>query len=439
MKDIYVRDINENFDGKSVTLKCWIKSRRSHGSLTFLDLIDSSGEIQAIASSGNLPPEMMVLVNKTPPESAVCVEGQAHNTRGTIELLVENFVVVGLASKRIDPPPRSNFEFFDDAVARRVMDDRHLYIRNPQFIAVLRFRDRLLKHIREFFTSFNFVGFEAPILTPVPLYEDETAMPIIVNDERVFLTQCVGFYLEAAAHSLERVYNIGPSFRGEESRSKRHLMEYWHIKAEAAWYNLDDMMVFLERMINYAAHYLEQDFANFTTDAQGSTATHLKHTGPFRRVGYAEAFQYLKREGFDIEYGQKMRSAELASLTTYVGDTFWMCGIPRQAEPFPYCLDPSDNRLTMVADLIMSDGHGALGGVAEKIFDAESLQERMIEKGKNPRDGRHDFIMDIHKFGCVPHAAFGIGLERLIRWYLGLPHVRDAIGFPRVFRRKVYP
>jgi asparaginyl-tRNA synthetase len=113
-------------------------------------------------------------------------------------------------------------------------------------------------------------------------------------------------------------------------------------------------------------------------------------------------------------------------------------GIPRVVEPFPYVIDPNDTRVTMVADLIASNGYGELLGIAEKIHDPAMLDERLDEKDKLG-EPRYQFVRDVHDAGCVPHIAFGMGLERLVRWLLNIPHVRDAIPFPRVVRRRIYP
>lgn len=438
MKSIFIKDILRMAPGESTNILGWIKARRDHGKRIFLDVVDSTGLLQVVLSVEEFDADTIAEITGVPLESAVEIDGVVMLHGDDKELKGSSFRIVAPARRRFDPSPRSNFDPFDSANTPNVLANRHLYLRNPKIMAVMRCRDRVMKHFRDWFEQRGFMSFEAPVLTPVPLYEDSTAMPVIVNGEEAFLTQCVGFYLEAASQAFERVYNIGPSFRGEESRSKRHLMEYWHVKAEAAWWSLDDIMSALEDAIAYIAEKLLAERADFI-DVLGSGSGNLEIKDKFRRVSYAEGFAFLKRSGFELSYGEKMRSAELAALTQYVGGTFWMCGIPREAEPFPYCLSEEDDRLTVVADLIMSGGHGALGGTAEKISDPATLKLRMEEKGKRNENGRYNFIIEVHEFACVPHAAFGIGLERLIRWYLDLPHVRDAIAFPRIFRRQVYP
>lgn len=247
----------------------------------------------------------------------------------------------------------------------------------------------------------------------------------------------MGYYLEASVHAFERVYNMGPSFRGEESRSKRHLMEYWHIKAELTFGDREDIMGLIESIISYLTEKCHEDSQEILKTLGIEMCTDGLKT-PFARISYEDAISYLKKNGFDIEYGKGLGSKEEEALSKLYDGPFWVVGIPRSIEPFPYCIDQSDDRVTMVADLIASNGYGELLGVAEKIHDFGMLQERMQEKGKLD-DMRYEWVREVHQMGCVPHIAFGMGVERLIRWLLNIAHVRDAIPFPRTFRRHVYP
>ena len=159
---------------------------------------------------------------------------------------------------------------------------------------------------------------------------------------------------------------------------------------------------------------------------------------PFERISYDDAIAHLKKKGVDIEFGKSLGSAEETELSTLFRGPFWVTGIPRVVEPFPYSIDQANPALTRVADLIASNGYGELLGVAEKIYTIDMLDARLREKGKGG-DGRYEWIREVHMAGCVPHAAFGMGVERLIRWLLNIPHVRDAIPFPRIFRRNIAP
>ena len=159
---------------------------------------------------------------------------------------------------------------------------------------------------------------------------------------------------------------------------------------------------------------------------------------PFARISYEDAIDHLREKGHGITFGKGLSTVEEKVLSEMFDGPFWVTGIPRVVEPFPYCIDEENPTLTRVADLIASNGYGELLGVAEKIHDPHELDVRLEEKGKLG-DERYEWIREVHRVGCVPHTAFGMGVERLIRWLLNIPHVRDAIPFPRTFKRRVAP
>lgn len=437
MKEMYISNIKELSSGSSVTLLGWVKGKRRHGNVAFLDVVDSTGSIQVVAHKPSIGEAAFDVFKKANYEAAVEIAGTLKNGSGKTEVNAESIKVISDATKQFSPRPRSDFDIFDPSLTDHLLRNRHAYIRNPKIMAILRFRHILMSHMREWFNKNRFIEIDAPILTPIPLYDDGSAMGITVHDENVFLTQCVGYYLEAAVHAFERVYNMGPSFRGEESRSKRHLMEYWHIKAELAFGNREDIMFLVENIISYLTAKCHEDGGEiFKTLGVEMCMDGLKT--PFARISYEDAISHLKDEGIDIEYGKGLGSKEEEVLSKLYDGPFWVVGIPRCIEPFPYCIDQGDNRITMVADLIASNGYGELLGVAEKIHDFDMLIERMQEKDKHA-DPRYDWVREVHQMGCVPHIAFGMGVERMIRWLLNITHVRDAMPFPRIFRRRIYP
>ena len=438
MKTIYVNDLLlENQTEKDIVLSGWLSSRRHIGKVIFLDISDSTGTIQAVIEKNNMPSKMFNIALRAPLESGVSVKGRIAKRNGLSEIFAFHFAVIGKNTLNLSPRPRSNFDIFDPALTKQLLDYRHIYLRNPKIMAILKFRSELMRIVRDWFYQNQFIEFDAPILTPAPLYDDKTAMSINVRNENVYLTQCAGFYLEAATHAFERVFNMGPSFRGEESRSKRHLMEYWHIKAEVAFGNREDIILLVENIIGYIIQECQVKCKNIL-DILGSELCTDGLKSPFPRITYEDAIKYLQSKAYDTHFGQGISTAEEEELSKLYDSPFWIVGIPRSIEPFPYAIDESDQRVTMVADLIASNGCGELLGVAEKIHIPSMLDERLQEKNKLS-DARYQFVKEVHSAGCVPHIAFGMGLERLIRWLLNLPHVRDAIPFPRIVRRNITP
>lgn len=441
MKEVFVGDLLRLKDCEvEVELSGWIGAKRCHGKVLFLDICDSTGKIQVVVAESNVTTEIYCLAMQWSIESGVTLKGLlTHSTKGQREIIVGSIVLIGGVTKDFSPHPRSEIDIFDESMIPHLLDNRHIYLRNPKIMAILQFRDCLMHHMRTWFHKNRYTSIDAPILTPVPLYDDGTAMSIIVHKEKVFLTQCVGYYLEAAVHAFEKVFNIGPSFRGEEGRSKRHLMEYWHIKAEVAWCNLDEIIGSVESIISYLTEKCQEEQAFKIQKVLGTSICTDGLLTPYPRISYEEAVELLKTRGMIMEFGKSFGSDEEAELSKlFPGRPFWITGIPKSIEPFPYVVDKSDTRITRVADLIASNGYGELLGTAEKISDLQMLDERLKDKGKNS-DPRFEFVRDVHQVGCVPHAAFGMGVERMIRWMINIPHVRDAIPFPRTYKRKIAP
>jgi asparaginyl-tRNA synthetase len=430
MKEIYVRDIDLSITGTLIpSLFCFVKSIRRHKKVMFIQLIDSTGEIQGVIEN----PLIIETAKDLTKESSIEVSGIKNNN----ELIINNLNIINKSNEHYSPAPRSNFDVFSEQYTDLILTKKHIYLRNPKLMAIQNFRNLLLYYTRDWFFQRNFIEIAAPVITPVALYEDSTAIPVVLHGQPLFLTQCVGYYLEAACVAHERVYNISPSFRGEEGKSKRHLLEYWHIKAEIAFGNLEDIIEVVEQLLQFLTQKLLQHPQTESILKTIETTLSMDAlTIPFKRMSYKAAIVLLNQLGHPIEYGKSISTRDEEILSNHIGGTFWLTGIPRSVEPFPYRIDTDDTDLTVVADLIASNGYGELLGVAEKIFDIQELEIRMTEKNKW-HDARYDWIKEVHNSGCPPHIAFGMGVERLIRWLLNIPHVRDAHPYPRVFGRTI--
>lgn len=440
MKTTYAVDLlHSPPEGATIVFYGWVKARRRHNRVVFLDIADSTGSVQCVVEVGNK--SAFELARRMSQETAVKITGVLADTgraNPPREIRVHEIEVVGVSTINVSPYPRGNIDIQDPRLQEQLLDKRHFYLRNEKLAAILKFRHILTRIVHQWFHENGFIEIHAPVLTPTPLYDDRTAMAIKVHEQDVYLTQCVGFYFEQAVHALEKIYNIGPSFRAEESRSKRHLMEYWHIKAELAFVDFEDMASVVERFI----HDVSEQCIREGRELANIIGTEVCSDGlktPFPRIDYAEAVEWLKTQGSDIEFGKSMGSDEETMLCQRFGDTpFWIVGIPRSIEPFPYVVDAADTRRTKTADLIASRGFGELLGIAEKIHSLSMLDERLAEKGK-AGDARYEWLRDLRQYGCVPHGGFGMGLERFIRWLLQIPHVRDTIPFHRAFGRRIDP
>jgi asparaginyl-tRNA synthetase len=437
LKSEYVRDLLKKDPGTEAGILVWLVGRQDRGGVIFLTVEDNTGKMQCVVEKKKVAPAQFDLAKRAPLESAVYVAGtiSQHGNKPN-EIKVGNFEMVGEAVLPIHPQPRSDIDIMDPSLIPHLLAYRHLYLRNPKVRAILEFRSLLMKAVRDWFDEKRFIEFDAPLLTPAPLYNADTALPIKVHGDDAFLSQCAGFYLEAAAMAFDRVYNLGPSFRGAESRSKRHLTEYYHIKAEMLGGNLESIIGIVEDILPYIVKTCKEKGSHLL-EVLGTQICEDAIQTPYPRIAYEDAIKYLQANGHpEAKFGQAISTAEEAALSEKFGGKtpVWIVGNPRSVEPFPYVINKDDPRLTNVADLIASRGCGELLGVAEKIHDPAMLDTRLEEKGKLT-DAAYQFVREVHQAGCAPHTAFGMGLERLIRWVINIEHVRDTIPFPRMVGR----
>ncbi len=430
---------NKHKENEAIALPCWIKGKRLYKDVMFLDITDSTGTIQVIAKKDLMGEEDFKRLKNTPQESCIEVECVASTDPVSKEksIFIKKFNLVGEWKLKLQPGPRSDFDVFSSENSDFLLKNRHLYIRNPKVMAMLKFRHQMMGAVHEWYRKNGFIEITAPVLTQLPLYEDGSALSLKIDKDDIYLTQCVGFYLESAVAAFEKVYNIGPSFRGEESRSKRHLMEYWHIKAEVAFINLEEGQKMVEDLLAFIVNDLMENGQDILKTLNAQPALEILKA-PFPKITYREAVKLLNDNGHSFTFGKSLSSLEEGILAEKFTTPFWVVGIPKSLEPFPYVIDPKDAEVTRVSDLIAPRGYGELLGVAEKIYDIDELNSRMKDKGKLDNKN-YKWVQELRESGYFPHVGFGMGVERFIRYILGQEHVRDAIPFPRVFRRKIYP
>jgi len=375
------------------------------------------------------------------------VDGVKRSRRGAAhEVEATDFRVIGEATLRLTPRPRMWKNMFLHNHADHMLRHRHFYLRNERQAAVLRFKSMFLLEVHRYLQECGCVFIDAPVLTQLLLYDDSTAFRVDYRDNGnrhhdVFLSQCCTFQLEAAVHAFEKVYNVTPSFRAEHSKSNRHLREYWHLKVELAWVDLDELVAEAERLLcTVISRTVER--AGRELALLGQPIDLQEFTPPFRSVTYDEAVDILHRAGKSFTWGKSLGTADEELLTRECGDRLlWVRGIPRSAEAFPFKVDPANPKLTRACDLIAPQGFAEILGVAEKITTRRELLERMAEKGRGGANDlrRYGWYLDMRDYGIVPHGGIGMGVERAVRYLLKLPHIRYTTSFPRLMGRTPNP
>ena len=371
-------------------------------------------------------------------ESSMIISGTVRASWRTCEIVAQEVAIVSRSNRLLHPEIRKlDRDLLAPHNTDRLLASRHLYLRNPLLVALNLYRSKFMFSIHQWFRDHRFVDFSAPLITPSLLYESKSAIHIsnLKANKALYLSQCAGFYLEAAAHAHERVYNLGPSFRNE-SRTNRHLMEYWHIKAELCSGQMDDIIDLVEVFLRDLSEAMLASTKELA-ELLGTTPPYIQI--PFPRVSYRHAIEILKCQKLSLTFGQNISKQGEELLTKHFCGPVWITHKPLGLEPFPYCVHPTDDKLTMTADLISSGGFGEICGVAEKSFTREELELRLKEKDKLHLLDIYGWVLESRDFGMVPHTAFGMGFERVARWFCGVPHVKDMIPFPRIFNRYPLP
>lgn len=429
MRNAFTKDVPLLGEGSPVRLLGWIASKRVHRDKAFLSLRDRYGYIQLVVSRGRSP-DAFEAVSRLNLESAVYVEGVVKRDerapRGA-EVHVDRVEVIAPSdiwpiTKDVAKSPEAMF------------DMRHLTIRGPKSRAVMAIRDGVVRAAFQYFTENHFVFITAPTFITAAVEGGATLFKLKYFDREAYLTQSSQFYEEAAICVFERVFVIQPSFRAEKSRTRKHLTEFLHIEAEAAFMEHEDIMDVEEELVKYIINYIAENYDEEVRTVRGASLP--IYDDQFPRITYDEAIEILNSKGVEIDWGEDFGADEERVLSMEFETPFFVTGYPVSTRSFYHMNDPSRPEVTLSSDLMAPEGYGEITSGGQRIHEYEALKRKIIEFGLNPDD--YGWYLDLRRFGMPPHSGFGLGVERLLRWLLHLPHVRDATLFPRTPSR-LYP
>jgi len=416
------------YEGEEVKLRGWVYRRRSHKDKVFILLRDSSGVIQLVV--GSQTPSYNE-ASKVSIEASIEAKGTVMSDErapGGFEVHVDELRIVGNSRK---------FPITKDASYEYLLDVRHLWIRSRKLTSILKVRHEVFRALHEFFAKEGFYEVQCPMFITAAVEGGATLFPVkYVSGKTVYLTQSSQFYLEALIYSLEKVYTVAPSFRAEKSRTRRHLTEFWHAEAEVAWVGLNDVLKVEEELVSYiVSKVLERRHEELKI--LGRDLKPLESVNPpFYRISYDEALSILERKGFKLEWGEDLGADEERALTLEYDKPLFIYGFPEKCKAFYHKSDPRRPEVTLSADLLAPEGYGEIIGGGERISEERELVEKIKRFGLDPSD--YEWYIDLRRYGSVPHAGFGLGVDRLVMWICGLNSITDAIPFPRTIRR-VYP
>ena len=430
MEEIRIAQI-ASFEGREVHLSGWLYNKRSSGKLHFLQLRDGSGIVQCVVFKGDVSEEVFELCSELSDESSIMVRGRVRkDPRAPIGFEIG---VTGLECIHQARPypvtPKSHGVAF-------LMDHRHLWLRSSRTTAILRVRSEVVKACRDFLEQRDFTLIDAPILTPAACEGTTTLFETDYFGHPAYLTQSGQLYMEAAAMAFGKVYCFGPTFRSEKSKTRRHLNEFWMVEPEMAFCDLQGSMNLAEDMVTFVvSRVLERRREDL--DLLERDVTRLeKIQKPFPRISYREAVDLLHAKGSDIQWGTDLGGDDETLVSDQFESPVLVHRYPLEIKAFYMKADPADGRLAMCMDMLAPEGYGEIIGGGQREDQLGALERRIDLHGLPKKS--FEWYLDLRRYGSVPHAGFGMGIERVVAWICGLHHVRETIPFPRTLHR-LYP
>jgi asparaginyl-tRNA synthetase len=428
-RHVYIDDISRH-DGEEVLLRGWLYGKRSSGKLHFLQIRDGTGVIQCVVSKKDVPEESFAAADRVPQEASVEVRGKvARDPRSPLgyELHVTDFrVVQGQAGYPIQPKEHG---------VGFLQEQRHLWLRSSRQRAILAVRHTIIKAIRDYFDERGFTLVDSPILTPAACEGTSTLFEVPYFDlGKAYLTQSGQLYGEAAAMAVGKAYVFGPTFRAEKSKTRRHLTEFWMVEPEVAYMDLEgDMELAEDLLVEIVRRVLEKHERDLKAVLERDVEALRRVQKPFPRITYTEAIEYIQKTGHPIKWGDDMGADEETILCKQFDRPVLVHRYPAEMKAFYFKKDPKDPKVALGVDVLAPEGYGEIIGGGQREDDYATLAAE-IEKHKLPREA-FEWYLDLRKYGSVPHAGFGLGLERTVSWICGLHHVRETIPFPRMMER----
>jgi len=414
--------------GHEITVRGWVYNYRSSGKIAFLQLRDGSGFIQGIVHRPDVSGEIWEDAKKVTLESSVIVTGKVakHPKREEYELQVTGLHVVQVAPEY----PIGKKEHGPDFL----LDQRHLWLRSQKQWAIQRIRNTVILATYEWFDRNGFIKIDSPILTPAACEGTSTLFEVPYFDMgKAYLSQSGQLYLEAAIASHGRVFDFGPVFRAEKSKTRRHLTEFWMMDAEMAFCDHYGSMEIQEQLISYIVKCaVERNFQELNI-LERDVERLSKVCAPFPRMTHAEAVEKLHKLGSSIKADDDLGGEDETLITRDEVKPLFIEKYPASVKAFYMKRDPENDDLALCSDLLAPEGYGEIIGGSQREDDYETLIRRLDEH-KLPHSA-FEWYLDLRRYGTVEHAGFGYGLERLVGWISGVRHIRETIPFPRLINR----
>ena len=417
--------------GKEVLIRGWVYNVRSSGKILFLLLRDGTGIVQCPVIQGEVADEIFADAEKLTQESSLEIQGVVREDKrapGGYEVTVKDLKVFQVAGPYPITPKEHGTAF--------LMEHRHLWLRSKRQTAILRVRSEIIQAMRDFMAEREFTCLDAPIFTPNACEGTTTLFQTDYFGEKAYLTQSGQLYNEATAAALGKVYCFGPCFRAEKSKTRRHVTEMWMMEPEMAYATLDDMMALSEDLTVYVVERVLSRRMRELKDLERDVSLLEKVRKPFPRISYDEACEILRKNGVEFQWGGDFGGGDETVLANQFEAPFFVHRFPAAVKAFYMKRDPACPEVVLGADMLAPEGYGEIVGGGQREDDLATLEQRIVEE-KLPREA-FQWYLDLRRYGSVPHAGFGIGVERTVCWICRLDHIRESIPFPRLLE-KMYP
>jgi len=428
LQNVLIKNLSRH-TGEEVTIRGWLHNMRSSGKIAFLIVRDGTGMVQGVLLKTN--EAAFAAAQPLTQESSLLLTGQVRaepRAVGGYEIDVSGVEIVSIAEEYPITLKEHGVEF--------LADRRHLWIRTPRQAAILRIRSEIEFGLREFFYKNDFALADAPIITPAACEGTTNLFELDYHGEKAYLSQSGQLYNEATAMALGRIYCFGPTFRAEKSKTRRHLLEFWMIEAEMAFFNVDDNMRLQEDMVSSIVQRVLERCSKELKVLERDISKLDAVKPPFPRISYTEAVDLLNKSGEEFTWGDDFGAPHETIIGSHFAAPVFVHRYPTAIKAFYMKPDPVNPEVVLGADLIAPEGYGEIIGGGQRIDDLALLEQRIGEHHL-PREA-FEWYLDLRRYGSVPHSGFGLGVERTVAWICGLDHIREAIPFPRLLH-KMYP
>lgn len=402
---------------------------RSSGKVAFLVLRDGTGLLQCVVVKTAVSPELWERFAQLTLETSIAVSGEVRadaRAPGGFELGVSDLTIIGASPLDYPIQPKEHGIDF-------LLDHRHLWLRSPRQRAIASIRNELEQGIHDFFYERDFLRVDTPILTAAIGERSGLFSTEYFDEGSAYLAQTGQLYGEAAAAAWGKIYTFGPTFRAEKSKTRRHLTEFWMIEPEVAWNDSNDNMVLQEELVSYLVQRTLSNRRAELLELERDLSKLESIKPPFVRLDYGDAIDLLRRKGSTTTWGEDLGAEDESLIVAEYDKPVFVMNYPKEAKAFYMKENPADPRTVLCDDLLAPEGYGEIIGGSQREDDYEKLRQRIVDEGLDLAS--YEWYLDLRRYGTFVHAGFGIGLERTIAWICGLPHLREAIAFPRMMHR----